>query len=189
MNTELCFGQRYDHENGLVELWLTHGALDWIKQQDWSNKNVLMFGSGMGDLWLDKRCKELVIVERNEEWMKRGIAEGMANRWKGSYVLKLCNDCSGQSEYYIDLDDYTIPFDVIINDDAYRYEVCVEAEKYFKQRGGGILITDNWQQSYVFMCPAASELLDKYESKIFEQADHLDNDGVNKWKTAIHFIK
>jgi hypothetical protein len=79
--------------------------------------------------------------------------------------------------------------DIIINDDAYRYEVCVMAEKYFKAKGGGILITDNWQQSYVFMCPAAAELLEPYEAHIHEQADHLDNDGINKWKTAIHFIK
>lgn len=185
----LSFGQRIDPQNGLVECWFTHGALDWIKKQDWSDKNVLMFGAGMGDLWLSKRCKDLVVVERDEDWLKYCISQNHANKGTHSYVYKPCNDCSGDSEYYIGLDDYTIPLDIIINDDAYRYEVCAEAEKYFKEKGGGILITDNWKQSYVFMCPAAEELLNGYESLIFEQSDHTDNDGVNKWKTAIHFIK
>jgi hypothetical protein len=52
-----------------------------------------------------------------------------------------------------------------------------------------VLIVDNWFQSYVFICPAAVELLKDFEQQIFEQADHTDNDGVNKWKTAIFYIK
>ena len=178
----LSFGQRIDQENGLCELWLTHGALDWIKQQDWSDKNILMYGAGLGDAWLASKCKTLTVIERRGEWVRCG-AKNLV------HVIRPCDDCSGKNEYYLEFPEGVKP-DIIINDDAYRYEVCVMAEKYFKNKeGGGILITDNWQQSYVFMCPAAAELLDKYESKIFEQADHTDNDGVNKWKTAIHFIK
>jgi len=62
MNTELSFGQRIDKENGLVECWFTWGALDAIKKKDLSDKIVWMFGAGLGDVWLSKRCKELHVV-------------------------------------------------------------------------------------------------------------------------------
>jgi len=183
MNTDiqLSFGQRVDPENGLIECWFTHGCLDWIKQQDWKDKNILMYGGGLGDAWLASKCKTLTVIERRGEWV-RCHAENL------THVIRTCNDCSGTQDYYTEIPSDK-KFDIIINDDAYRYEVCVVAEKYFKENGGGILITDNWQQSYVFMCPAAEELLKLYEAHIHEQADHLDNDGINKWKTAIHFIK
>lgn len=185
MNTgQLSFGQRVDEINGLVESWFTHGALDWIKQQDWSDKIVWMFGAGQGDIWLSKRCKELHVVERNEEWFAKCYARKAYNKADNLfYYHRPCNDCSGADEYY--LGEIT-QCDVLINDDAYRYEVI---ESALTLKRPLILITDNWQQSYVFMCPAAEELLKDYESLIFEQADHTDNDGVNKWKTAIHFIK
>jgi len=193
MNTDLSFGQRIDPENGLVECWFTHGALDEIKSMDLSDKNILMFGAGKGDYWLAKRCKKLCIVERNIDWIPKTLEDAIGIQLmlgiRLNYVYRPCNDSSGMDEMYCQIPDGFEP-DIIINDDAYRYEVCVMAEKYFKSKeGGGILITDNWQQSYVFMCPAAAELLQPYESDIHEQADHLDNDGVNKWKTAIHFIK
>lgn len=191
MNTEqLSFGQRIDPENGLIECWFSHGSLDWVKEQDFSEKDIIMFGGGLGDVWLSKRCKTLVVIERNADWLsslKRRREFYMAMNLY--YVHRPMEDCVGRDEEYMQRDESFEP-DIIINDDAYRYEVCVMAEDYFKnKKGGGILITDNWMQSYVFICPAAEKLLSKYESKIFEQADHVDNDGINKWKTAIHFIK
>lgn len=189
MIQDLSFGQRIDPENGFIECWFTHDALDEIKKMDLSDKVVWMFGSGMGNVWLAKRCKHLHIVERVAEWIYSSQELAAANNVTNIiYYHRPCNDSSGMEEMYCEIPDGIKP-DIIINDDAYRYEVCVMAEKYFKENGGGILITDNWQQSYVFMCPTAAELLYKYDSKIFEQADHLDNDGINKWKTAIHFIK
>jgi len=152
-----------------------------------------MFGAGKGDYWLAKRCKSLCIVERNLEWipqtLESAIGIQLMLKVRLNYVYRPCNDSSGMDEMYCEIPEGFVP-DIIINDDAYRYEVCVMAEKYFKEKeGGGILITDNWQQSYVFMCPAAAELLNPYEVHIHEQSDHFDNDGINKWKTAIHFIK
>jgi len=183
---ELSFGQRIDPENGLVECWFTHGALDWIKQQDWSDKVVLMFGAGLGDAWLAKKCKLLYVVERNGEWLTKARNNCQENFvYNHVYCYRPCNDCSGEDEKYCAIPEGCEP-DVIINDDAYRYEVIVKA---LSMKRPLFLITDNWQQSYVFICPAAEELLKDYESLIFEQTDHLDNDGVNKWKTAIHFIK
>jgi hypothetical protein len=188
---ELSFGQRIDPENGLVELWLTHGALDWVKQQDWSGKIVWMFGAGLGDVWLSKRCKELHVVERNAEWIYKqqelAVPNGVDNLF---YYHRPCNDCSGMDKEYCDI---PIGVDVIINDDAYRTEVCIVAVDYFMKRnihghGGGVLICDNWIQSYVWISPKAEETMKPFRLEVFEQADHADNDGVNKWKTAIFYV-
>jgi len=188
MNTEqLSFGQRIDPENNLVECWFTWGCLDWIKQQDWSDKVVLMFGAGMGDIWLAKKCKELYIVERNPEWLdKCATIAANSDAYNLWYINRPCNDCSGQDEYYCAIPEGCEP-DIIINDDAYRFEVIVKALSLKKSL---TLITDNWLQDYVFVCPKAAELLNDYESKVFSQADHKDfeNEG-GEWKTAIHFIK
>lgn len=190
MNEELCFGQRVDPQNGLVECWFTHGALDEIKSMDLSDKVIWMFGAGKGDIWLAKRCKKLYVVERNIEWIPKTLGSSIdlqvVNNVSLQYIYRPCNDSSGAEEMYTELID---GIDIIINDDAYRYEVCVKAVDYFKKKGGGILISDNWIQSYIWISPKSEEVMQPFEAHIHEQSDHLDNDGINKWKTAIHFIK
>lgn len=184
MSQNLSFGQRVDDSVGLVECWFTHGALDWIKQQDWSDKVVWMFGAGLGDAWLAKRCKWLHVVERNDAWLLN--AESLSKKYNQvqniTYHFRPCNDCTGQDEMYCEI---TEQVDVIINDDAYRYEVI---EKALTLQRPLILVVDNWQQDYVFICPSAEVVLRDYERIIFEQHDHKDHEG-NKWKTAIFFIK
>lgn len=182
MNTEqLSFGQRIDSENGLVECWFTHGALDWIKQQDWSDKVVWMYGAGYGDGWLAKRCKKLYVVERNDEWYDKCINSD--NDFGISYEHRPCNDCSGMAGYYVPIPDGINP-DVIIVDDAYRYECIMNAINVVKPK---ILIVDNYNQDYVFICPAAVEALEPFKKLIFEQENHTDHEG-NKWKTGVFFI-
>lgn len=195
MNTEqLSFGQRIDPENGLVECWFTHGALDWIKQQDWSDKVVWMFGAGLGDAWLAKRCKKLYVVERNQEWLMRMNNFCHLNHITNiEYVYRPCNDSSGMEEMYCEIPEGFNP-DVIINDDAYRTQVVFKAVLYFTNKeGGGILICDNYNQSYVWRSPSALEALEPFKKLIFEQEDHEDynkeEEVDGKWKTAIIFIK
>lgn len=181
--SNLSFGQRVDETNGLVECWFTHGALDWIKQQDWSDKVVWMFGAGLGDAWLAKRCKWLHVVERDMDWLLMcSEKKGTNNIQNLTYYHRPCNDSSGMDEMYCYI---PIDVDVVINDDAYRYEVIKTALSLKRPL---TLITDNWQQDYVFICPSAVVLLEDFENLIFEQEDHQDHEG-NKWKTAIHFIK
>ena len=182
----LSFGQRIDPENGLVECWFTHGALDWIKKQDWSNKNIIMYGGGMGNDWLAARCKSLVVIERDERWVKNS----------GNYtcIHRPCNDSSGMDEYYLEFPKNFIP-DIIISDDAYRSEAVFMAIKHFQSlKGlGYILICDNYNQSYIWRSPSALEALETFEKLIFEQPEHEDynkeEEPDGKWKTAIIFIK
>jgi len=59
------------------------------------------------------------------------------------------------------------------------------AVDYFTKRDkGGIFICDNWVQSFVWLSPKAEEIMKPYEVHAFEQKDHTNNDGVNKWKTV-----
>lgn len=193
MNTELSFGQKYD-DNGLIMPWFTHPALDEIKSMDLSDKNILMFGAGRGDLWLAKRCKKLSVVERNNEWipytLEQAIDIQVINNVKLSYYYRPCNDSSGMDKYYLEIPEGFAP-DIIISDDAYRTEAVKMAIDYFKSKeGGGILICDNFWQDYVWKSPIAIEWLEPFEKHIHSQPDHKDfeNEGC-EWKTAIIFIK
>src|SRR6266568_8911144 len=147
--TDLCEFQIIDPDNNLVMPWLTHPALDEIKTWDMSDKVIWQFGAGRGDAWLAKRCKKLYCVERNEEWINISSSYAQANNiFNIEYLYRPCDDCTGKADYYTAL----IPgIDIIINDDAYRTEVCQGAVDYFKDNNNGILICDNWCQSYVWM--------------------------------------
>lgn len=187
----LSFGQRIDPENGLVECWFTHGALDWIKQQDWTNKVVLMYGAGLGDVWLSKRCKELHVIERNEEWLDRcATIAANSDVCRLFYHYRPCNDSSGESDFYLKFPKGIMP-DIIISDDAYRTEAVFKAIDYFENlKGlGYILICDNYWQDYVWKSPKAIEVLEPFKKLIFSQPDHVDYEEEGcEWKTAIIFI-
>lgn len=181
----LSFGQRIDPDNGLVESWFSHGALDAIKAMDLSDKIILQYGSGLGDAWLAGRCKKLCCIERDEEWLhKSGRIAAESGILNIEYIFRPCPDCAGLDEFYTAFPEGVKP-DVIIVDDAYRYECIMKAV--------GLdypvtLIVDNWQQDYVFICPAAEEALKKYESKYYVQPDHTDHVG-KPWSTAFFYLK
>lgn len=180
MNTELSFGQKADEENGLIMPWFSWPALDEIKSMDLSDKKILMYGSGRGDEWLSRRCKELHVVERDSNWLNSS----------GDYFIHFrpCRDSDGQDEFYLQFPEGFEP-DIIISDDAYRTEAVRKAIDYFQQKeGGGVLICDNYWQDYVWKSPIAIEWLEPFQKHIHIQADHTDHSG-DCWKTAIIFIK
>lgn len=178
MTDELCEWQKIDEDNGLCMCWFTHDSLDAIKGLDLSDKIIVEFGAGKGDFWLFKRCKHLHVVERNLDWIPEEKPENI------TYHHIWVDDCSGKDKEYLEILNVIIP-DVIINDDAYRFEVI---EKALTLKRPLILITDNWMQDFVFYCPKGEELLKDFEHKIFPQQGHTNHEG-NCWKTAIHFIK
>lgn len=182
----LSFGQCLHAGTGLIMPWFTHGALDAIMKMDLSDKKILEYGSGLGDAWLSKQCKELVVIERNYEWMERVGASLAANGCNNvTLISRPCNDCSGDDKYYCAIPEGFEP-DVIIVDDAYRYECIINAIEYAKQskNDSTLLIIDNWQQDYVFICPAAEVALKDYYKIVYPQLDHTDHEG-NRWQTAI----
>lgn len=188
METGLCFGQRVDPANGMVQPWFTHGALDELAKMDLSDKVILQYGAGQGDAWLAKRCKKLHCIERRLEWAAFSRSKcSEAGIDNVEYHLRPCNDSDGKADFYTQFPEGVTP-DIIINDDAYRTEVCFKAIEYFKANGGGVLICDNWWQDRVWKSPAAIEALLPFNKNIHLQADHKDHEG-DPWKTAIIFIQ
>lgn len=190
MNTNsLVEWQRIDPENGLVEPWLTWPFMDWVKGEDWSDKNVIMFGAGLGDAWLAKKCKYLTVVERNEDWLVKAAEYAGNNGSFVNYLHRPCNDSDGKAEYYCQIPDDR-SYDVIINDDAYRTELCQVAIDYFIQKkDGGIFVCDNFNQDFVWRSPKAIEIMSPYSEKevAFYQPGHINHEG-NSWNTRFWII-
>lgn len=181
MNTQdLVEWQIIDEENGLVMPWLTHPFLAWAKTQDWSDKTIVMFGAGLGDAWLAKRCKKLIVVERSFEWIKKAAEYSDANKANVYYEFRPCNDSDGAAVFYLSIEGFNP--DIIINDDAYRTECCQLAVDHFKDKGG-ILICDNFDQDFVWRSPKAIEILSPYQRHAFYQPGHINHEG-NAWNTS-----
>lgn len=187
----LCFGQRFDPELGILQPWFVHGALDRIMQMDLSDKKVLEFGGGSSSLYWAMKCKEVYTIDTNPDWAANIQDTINQHGLSSKFRLELRQVNEGDQsrvEEYIKIPEGFEP-DIIVNDGILRTEVCQLAIDYFTKKGGGTLICDNWYQAWVWLSPKAVEIMSPYESEIYEQADHTDNDGVNKWKTAIFYIK
>jgi len=168
--------------------WFTHKCLDVIKKWDLKDKRVLEFGGGRSTRWWRKRAAWVTTIDTNLEWIDRTIedcAEGSA--LNGVIIPKVINEGDqSRKEEYVNAGDEYAPYDIAVDDGILRFEVI---EKALTMPRPLTLIIDNWQQAWIFMCPAAVELLKDFEQDIYIQDDHTDNDGVNKWKTAIFYLK
>lgn len=182
-NSELSFGQRKDSQ-GWVQPWFTHDCLDEIEKWDLSNKIIWMWGAGKGDAWLAKKCKELYVVERDQEWLIKAAevcqVHGVNNV---KYFHRPCEEGSGFQDMYCGVLDGVKP-DIFIADDVYRYECILKAI----EMKPCVLIVDNWMQDFVFICPDAEIALDQYRSQVFPQKNHT-NFEKRRWKTAIFYIE
>jgi len=185
--TQLCFGQKIDPKTWHLFPWFTHGALDVLDGMDLSDKNILEWGSGSSTVWFAAKAKSVVSIEANSEWYGKVVQElNQHNLFhKVNLILRQTNEGDqSKIDYYTEVPEGFKP-DIVVVDGILRYECILKALTLPRPL---TLIVDNWMQSYVFMCPAAEEALKGFKSLIFEQADHVDNDGVNKWKTAIFEI-
>lgn len=193
MNTELSEWQLIDENNGLIMPWFTHSSLRYIKSLDLSNKKIFQYGSGYGDIWLADRCKYLISIERVPGWADR-ITSHLPKNYHNNMEIHI-REC-GESDkekinWYVSLpisyntNKEYIP-DIIIIDDIFRHE-CIEYALLLPRPL--LVIVDNWLQSYIYLNKDSELLLNGFEQYIFEQKDHTDNDGVNKWKTAFFYLK
>lgn len=184
---ELCFGQRYDSELGILEPWYTNPAMDRIKQMDLSEKVVLEWGGGASTLWWATKAAKVYSVDHNMEWFS--ISEGMLNEKGLQYKVVNCfvptheGDQTEHRDFYVGLVTAD-KIDICIVDGVHRYECAEYAVKHLKPE---ILIIDNHQQDYVFMCPSLDVLLEGVKMERFIQEDHKDHSG-NPWATAIFYL-
>lgn len=186
----LSFGQNYDDKSGCLFPWFTHGMLDDLRTWDLKDKTILEFGGGASTKWWRKNSKAVITVEANKQWHEQ-IQRECIEHPNGVVYYVPCNEGDTSKLHRYTLENEVLPeFDIIVNDGILRTEICQFAVDYFKKRNReGILICDNWIQSFVWMSPAAEKMLKPFKSMVYEQQDHKDNDGINKWKTAWFLIK
>lgn len=180
----LCFGQRIDESNWLIEPWLTNPAMDEIKTWDLKERKVLEFGAGNSSFWWANKCKEVVSVEANAVWFHAIENHATRNLYPNLKVLLREGNEGDLSNLkaYTDALDWFEP-DIIVNDGILRTEICEIAVEYFK-RMNGILICDNWDQDYVWISPKAIETMSPYEGVGYIQSNHTEHSG-KPWQTKI----
>jgi len=163
--------------------WYTHPALDEIRKWDLSNKKVLEYGAGLSTIWWGHKAKHVTSVESNREWYDKIAALKPSNV---SMHFKPVNEGDQENKnIYVEAYDPLIRYDIVVVDGILRYECIMEA---LKMERPVTLIVDNWQQDYVFICPAAEVALEGFEHTLYVQAEHTNHEG-RPWTTAIFFLK
>jgi len=188
MNDSLVQWQLVDESNGLVYPWLTHPMLDVLKTWDLSEKRILEFGGGRSSAWWRSKAKWVTTIEANHEWAY-GIASecNRRNLYNGRvYHVGINEGDSQHKKLYTEAGKDLGPYDIVVVDGILRFE-CLEYALTLPRPL--TVIADNWKQSFVWMSPPSEELMKPFKINIFEQADHTDNDGINKWKTVYWELK
>ena len=113
--------------------WFTYPAIEYLNQLDLSDFRVLEFGSGCSTLYWARRTKEVVSIEDSKSWYER-----MAPRLPDNvrYIHAPTHDDIVRAASEVEG-----PFDIIVNDGIYRYDVAVASRA--KLAEGGLVILDN----------------------------------------------
>jgi hypothetical protein len=184
---ELCFGQKIDPELGILFPWYTHGALDRIKSMDLSNKVVCEYGGGASTIWWANRAKAVYAVDHNIEWEYKVndmiVTGGLTTKANVTFVPTREGDQGRLRDEYIGAFDGIKP-NIVVIDGVHRYE-CAEYAVYVLKPE--MLIIDNHQQDYVFLCPSLDVLLAGVRMERFVQENHTEHEG-RPWATAIFYL-
>lgn len=184
MRKTLVEWQRVNPETGLVECWWTHPFLDEMNTWNLKDKTWLEFGAGLGTASLRKKCNWVDTIEANQDWAQT-TAEycGENHLYNGKiHFSQLAEGIQENIAPYFDLIPEDVKYDIISVDGIFRNECLQWALDHFKGRGG-IIIADNWQQDYVWISPAAEELMVPYKMSRFVQPDHTNHEG-RPWNTV-----
>lgn len=186
MNNELCFGQKIDESLEILFPWYTHGALDVISKWDLSDKVVVEWGGGDSTIWWAKKAKEVYSVDHNLEWAKYVMDKMYELELKNYVNIHIPTHEGDQTETRNEYVEYykRVKPNICIVDGVHRYECAEYAVKVLKPE---ILIIDNHQQDYVFMCPSLDILLEGVRMERFIQENHTEHSG-NPWATAIFYL-
>jgi hypothetical protein len=193
--TDLVDWQVCQEGTRLVKCWWTHPFLDWMDTQDFSGKRWLEFGAGLGTAWLRSRCKWVDSIEASRDWAEKAAYEcHQFNKLNGTIYAYEENLRDGMA--WEDLPKYMtlIPegkrYNVISVDGIYRTEIMGWAVEHLKSNGGGLLVADNFDQDYVWISPAAEEIVKpfKHTEKVFYQPNHIAHEG-KPWNTRYWVIK
>lgn len=181
--TELVEWQIRSPKNGMVMAWWTHPILELIETWDWTDKVLLETGAGRGTSWLRSKCKWVDSIEADLQWaalVEQDCKDyGLHN---GSvFAAQLPDGVQDRKQEYFDLIPKNTQYDIISVDGIWRFEMLQWALNHFKGRGG-LLIADNFDQDFVWISPAANELMSQFEEHKFIQPTHINHEG-KPWNT------
>jgi precorrin-6B methylase 2 len=118
--------------------WYTYPAIEYIRQLDFTDKVVFEYGSGNSTLFWQKRCREVIAAEDNEEWYNR-IKAKLPDDVKYNLLVD-------QNEYVNSINNYATQFDIIIIDGSHRYQCAEAALENLKDDGIIILDNSDWYE-------------------------------------------
>lgn len=190
--------------NGICYPWWTHPCLDILETWELSNKIWLEFGVGFSTSWLRSKCAWVDSIESNIDWAAKGNKYCDYNKTHNGiiWVADLPDGIQERKQEYFDLipknygaissDQHSKAvlkdriYDIISVDGIWRNECLEWAIDHFKGREGK-LIVDNLDQDFVWISPAAMELMAPYPCEIYYQPGHINHEG-KPWSTRIYTI-
>lgn len=188
MRNDLVDWQRVDENLGLVEPWWTWPCMDVIKTWDLGNKSWLETGAGLSSAWLRWKCKWVDSIEANYVWSQRAQQEcAMFELTNGRFFdSELRDGIQEDLPLYFNQFPKDVKYDIISVDGIFRNQCLEWAIDHFKGRGG-TLVVDNLDQDFVWISPAANELMAPYPCEIYCQPGHINHEG-KPWNTRIYTI-
>lgn len=151
--------------------WYTYPAIEYLKQFDFSAKNIFEYGSGNSSIFWAKLANSVTSVEIDERWYEN------INSIKSDNLnirLRVTRD-----SYINSIQESDVIYDLIIVDGIYRYECVRMSIQYLAI--DGLLILDN-SERYPKLC----EEIRKHD---LLQVDFFGLGPINyyTWTTSIFF--
>lgn len=112
--------------------WYTYSAIEYIKQLDFSEREVFEYGSGNSTIFWSKLAKRVVSIENNREWY-----EIVSQNISQNVEIKLIKDDAAYIQEILQHEN----FDVIVVDGSHRLDCATTAVNRLKP--GGFIILDN----------------------------------------------
>jgi hypothetical protein len=94
--------------------WYTYPAIEYLKNLDFSDRNIFEYGSGNSSLWWGKRCKKIISIELDVKWFEQ-IKNSKSKISNFDYRLAI-----DEKSYVMQAD--LVGSDVIIIDGSWRVE-------------------------------------------------------------------
>jgi len=129
-----------EDKSGNLVPWYTYPTIEFLQHIDFSNCQILEFGSGNSTLFWLERAKKIVSIEHNKEYYKK-YKETIDRKCRhGNYTYLLFEE---KEEYTTAINLFNEIFDVIIIDGIGRGACAKQVVDYINRYGGRILIFDN----------------------------------------------
>lgn len=121
--------------------WYTYPAIEYLKQFDFSDKNIFEYGSGNSSIFWASLAKSVTSLEKDASWFE------VISKSKSSNLNIILKE--QKSEYVNFIESGNILYDLIVIDGAYRYDCAKVAVKYLSD--DGFIVVDN-SERYPKLC-------------------------------------